>query len=287
MKKVVVIRPNGFCGNKKGFGVRRSIFLAQKTAKRFPGKTYLLGEIVHNQHLVDRLEKEYRLKTVQRLEDIPQGSTVIIRAHGADPSVYKRAGKMGLNLVDATCPLVARVHQEVRRLTNQGKKILYLASDKNHDEAVAVAGEAPGKIKLITINELDKIKIDNPQKTVVLTQTTLSILETEESLKKLKQKYPATVIKPHICLATTKRQKAVIQAAKKHGLVVIVGSPTSSNSNRLREVAEAAGAKAFIVDRVDELDPKWFSETQTVAVGSGASTPDWILDEVVVRIKGF
>ena len=287
MKKVVVIRPNGFCGNERGFGVRRSIFLAQKTAKRFPGKTYLLGEIVHNQHLVDRLEKEYGLKTVQRLEGIPQGSMMIIRAHGADPLVYKRAEKMGLNLIDATCPLVAQVHQEVRRLINQGQKILYLASDKNHDEAIGVAGEAPRKIKLITIKELDKIKIDHPQQTVVLTQTTLSILETKESLKKLRQRYPGIVIKPHICLATTKRQKAVIQAARKYGLVVVVGSPTSSNSNRLKEVAEAVGAKAFIVDKADELDPKWFSETKTIAVGSGASTPDWILDEVVARIRGF
>ncbi|PIS09224.1 4-hydroxy-3-methylbut-2-enyl diphosphate reductase [Candidatus Beckwithbacteria bacterium CG10_big_fil_rev_8_21_14_0_10_34_10] len=284
--KVVIAEPHGYCGNDN-FGVQRAVRLAQKTARKQPGKTYLLGEIVHNQHVVSRLEKKYGLKTVQRIKDIPKGSMVIIRAHGVTPSVYQQAEKKGLNIIDATCPLVVQVHKEVKRLAAEGRQILYIASSKNHDEAVGVVGEAPKAVILTTLDELDKIKLKNPQKTIVLTQTTLSVLETQKKLNRFKAKYPEVEIKPHICLATSQRQKSAIELAKRIGFVIIVGHPTSSNSNRLKEVAQTAGAKTYIVDTDKELRPEWFKGIFEVAVSSGASTPEWLLKKVIKKIKNF
>jgi len=282
--KITVAEPHGFCGNDN-FGVAGAVHIVQQTAQENPGNTYVLGEIVHNQHVVDDLEKEYGARTVHSLSDIPSGGTVIIRSHGAVPETYKKAKEMGLNIVDATCPLVRKAHEDVKKLAVEGKKILYIANKKDHDEAVGVAGEAPEAVTLTTLKELDEVEIDEPENTVVLTQTTLSILETKEALKKLQEKYPNLTIKPHICPATTQRQEAVIKLAKEIGFVVIVGSPTSSNSNRLKDVAEDEGATAYIVDTVEELDLSWFKGIKKVAVSSGASTPERLLEEVVERIK--
>lgn len=284
--EIIMAEPHGFCGNEN-FGVQRAVKIAQEAARNYPGKTYLLGEIVHNQHVVDWLEQKDGVKTVHRLEEIPRGAAVVIRAHGAPPLIYEEAKKKGLNIIDVTCPLVAQVHKEVKNLAAEGKKILYVASEKTHDEAVGAAGEAPESVALTTLKELDKVEIEDPGNTVVLTQTTLSILETEGKLDKLKKKYPGLTIKPHICLATTERQKAVIDLAKKLGVVIIVGSPTSSNSCRLKEVAENVGAKAYLVDSPGDLNPNWFKGVKKVAISSGASTPEWTLEEVIERIKTF
>lgn len=283
---IILAEPHGYCGNAN-FGVRGVIKTAQKTARKYPGATYLLGEIVHNQHVVDWLEKEYRVKTVHHLNQIPKKATVIIRAHGAPPWVYAQAKKRGLNIIDATCPLVAKVHQEVKQLATQGKKILYLASKKNHDEAVGVAGQAPQAVALVTLTELGKIKIADPENTVMLTQTTLSILETKKAFDKLKAKYPQLTIRPHVCPATTQRQQTIINLARKTDLVIIVGSPTSSNSNRLKEVVEQIGTKSYLVDNARELKPAWFKGIKKVAVSSGASTPEWLLTEVIAKIKSL
>jgi len=288
---IILAEPHGYCGNAN-FGVRGAIKIAQKTAQQYPGKTYLLGEIVHNQHVVDWLEKKYRIKTVHNLNQIPKKATVIIRAHGAPPWIYAQAKKRGLNIIDATCPLVAQVHQEVKKLATQGKKILYLASKKNHDEAVGMAGEAGDPhcrqaVTLVTLTELEKIKISDPENTVILTQTTLSILETKKAFDKLKAKYPQLTIKPHVCPATTQRQQAIINLAQKTDLVIIVGSHTSSNSNRLKEVAEQTKTKSYLVDNARELKPAWFKGIKKVAISSGASTPEWLLTEVIAKIKNF
>jgi 4-hydroxy-3-methylbut-2-enyl diphosphate reductase len=284
---VVVANPHGICGNDQGFGVAHAIYLAKQTAKGNLGKTYILGEIVHNQHVVDSLEKDWGVKTVHALEEIPEDATMVIRSHGATPQTYQKAKERGLKVIDATCPLVAQAHKEVKKLARVGKKVLYIASEKTHDEAVGVASEAPETVTLTTLQQLDKVKLEDPENTVVLTQTTLSALETAEELEKLKKRYPQVTIRPHICPATTDRQKAVIKLAKDIGFVVIVGSPTSSNSNRLKEVAQVQGAQAYIVDTAAELNPEWFAGVKKVAVSSGASTPEELLDEVVKKIKTF
>lgn len=284
MKKIIVAQPHGYCGNDN-YGVLAAIKIAQETAQKYPRQTYLLGEIVHNQHVVDWLEKKHGVKTVQTLDQIPQGATVIIRAHGASPKTYQQAQAKKLHLVDATCPFVAQVQKEVQKLSQAGKIILYLASDKTHDEALGVASQAPASVIVITLKEIDQITLAHPEKTVVLTQTTLSVLETQEALQKLRQKYPQVSVKPHICLATTQRQKAVINLAQKTKFVIIVGSPQSSNSNRLQEVAEKVGSQAFIVDTAADLNPGWFKNVSTVGISSGASTPEWLLEAVIEKIK--
>lgn len=280
--EVSVVKPHGFCG-----GVARAIKLAEETGAEFPGKTYLLGEIVHNKHVVDRLEKKFGVKTVQSLTEIPEGATVIFRAHGVTPQTWREAEQRNLRVVDATCPLVAQSHKRVKALAGQGKKILYISSEPTHDEAIGVAGEAPDDVTVTTLKELNKVRIDKPEDTVVLTQTTLSVLETGKALENLKNKYPEITIEPHICLATTERQEAVIKLALDIGFVVVVGSPTSSNSKRLREVAEAAGAQAYIVDTAEELKQEWFKGIKKVGVTSGASTPEDLLEAVVERIKNL
>ncbi len=157
--EILVADPHGICGNDLGFGVAHAIYLARETAKQSPGRTYLLGEIVHNQHVVASLEKDYGVKTVQTIEEIPEGATMVIRAHGATPDIYEQAKARGLKIVDATCPLVAQVHREVKKLASEGRNILYVASDYKHDEALGVVGEAPDKVILTTLTDLKKQEI--------------------------------------------------------------------------------------------------------------------------------
>lgn len=282
--EIIVAKPSGFCGNKK-FGVRGAIFKAIQASKQYPGKTYLLGEIVHNSHVVKQLEQEFSIKTVQTISKIPKDSTVVLRAHGSTPSIYQQAKKQKLIVVDATCPLVSSVQEKAKKLASEGKQVVYLASSPNHDEAISVYHQAPDSIILTTLDKIHSLSIDDPENTVVLTQTTLSTLETEVALSRLKKNYPGLTIVPHICPATTARQKAVIELAKKIGFVIIVGHPTSSNSNRLREVAQDSGAKAYIVDTENELEPDWFIGKTKVVVSSGASTPDWLTEKVIEKIK--
>lgn len=242
---------------------------------------------MHNPHVGEMLTKDFGVKTVKSLDEIPTGATIIIRSHGAIPETYQKAKAKGLTIVDATCPIVVQAHRLVKQLAAENKNILFIASDYNHDEALGVAGEAPEKVTLTILKDLDKLQIVDPANTVVVTQTTLSTLETKEGLVKLKKRYSTLTIKPHICLATSDRQKAVIELAKKTGFIVIVGSSTSSNSKRLRDVGEAVGAKAFMVDTAVDLKPEWFSGVKQVGVSSGASTPEEILEEVVEKIRSL
>ncbi len=283
--KIFIANPHGFCGNDQGFGVARAIYLASKASKKNPGKTYLLGDIVHNKKVVWDLEKKYGIITVDKIMQIPAGSTVVIRSHGASPNIYFQLKKRQLNIVDATCPIVAEVHKEVKRLSSLNKKIIYICSEKTHDEAIGVKSQVPKAVKLITLKELLSLKINNPKDTVILTQTTLAIWETKNILSKLKQKYPDLTIKPHICMATTKRQKAVMDLAKKVDLMIIVGSQTSSNSKRLQEAALSAGAKAYLINDLQEINKNWFKGAKKIGISSGASTPEWLLNEIVEVIR--
>ncbi len=266
--RVIVAQPHGFCA-----GVSRAIKIVKDTAQKYPGKTiYLLGEIVHNRHVVNDLKKNYRVKIVNSTNDLPKGSILIIRAHGAAPAVHRLKN---LVIVDATCPLVKKVHDEVRRLKN--KNIIYLVSSRDHDEAVGVLAEG-SNITAYTLVEFNKIKAD--KNSVLITQTTLSVQETEEFIKKLKKKYPMLKVLPHICPATTDRQRAVKQLAEVCDLILIVGSHESSNSQRLYETAKSSGKPAYIVDHVGEIKRSWLKNCHTVGLSSGASTPEDILQSV-------
>lgn len=280
MPNIIVADPHGFC-----FGITRAIDLAKNTAKNSSKSIYFLGELVHNQHVVDWLENELKIKTVQSLDEIPTNSVVIIRAHGAAPVVYQQAKDKNLEIVDASCPLVLRSHDTVKKLSEQQKNIIFLCNKVDHDETIGVVGEVPEFITPITLENIFNFDIKNPENTIIITQTTLSTLETQKALDFIKNKYPEITILPHICQATTDRQNAIIDLAKKYKFVIIVGSPTSANSNSLRSVAESVGAKSYIVDNASELNPDWFIGVEDVAISSGASTPEDVLNQVIAKIK--
>jgi 4-hydroxy-3-methylbut-2-enyl diphosphate reductase len=279
MSNIFIASPHGFC-----FGINRAIDLARETREKYSENIYFLGELVHNQHVVDWLEAELKIKTVQSIDQIPRGSIVIIRAHGAPPQTYNQAVAKGLTIVDASCPLVLKSHQTVCQFGGQNKKIIFLCNSITHDETVGVVGEDPYSVTPVVLNDISNLIIDDPKNCIVMTQTTLSTLETKDALELLKNKYPQVTILPHICQATTDRQNAVIELTKTCTLVIIVGSPTSANSNSLRQVAESCGVKSFIIDNASEINPKWFIRHQNVAISSGASTPESILEEVVQKI---
>ncbi|MDD4938526.1 MAG: 4-hydroxy-3-methylbut-2-enyl diphosphate reductase [Candidatus Shapirobacteria bacterium] len=283
MANIIIAQPHGFC-----FGVSRAIEITQKTAKSSKKPVFMLGELVHNQHVADWLESDLKIKTVQSLEEIPPGSIVIIRAHGAAPSVFQQARDKGLEIVDASCPLVLKSHQIVKDLSAQKKDIIFLCNKIDHDETIGVVGEAHDFVIPITLTDIFDLKIKNPKDTVIITQTTLSTIETKKALDFIKNKYPDITILPHICQATTDRQNAIIKLARRHKFVIIVGSPTSANSNSLKSVAESSGAQSYIVDDASELKREWFTPNQkNIAISSGASTPEDVLDQVVKKIKEF
>lgn len=283
MTNIIITQPHGFC-----FGIDRAIQIAKDTAKKYPDKNiYFLGELVHNQHVVGWLENSLKIKTVQSLDEIPDNSVVIIRAHGAAPVVYQQANDRGLKTIDASCPLVIKSHQTVKSLSSENKNIIFLCNKIDHDETIGVVGEAPNFVTPVTLKDIFDFEIKNPDNTVLITQTTLSTLETKDALDFIKKKYPQISILPHICQATTDRQNAIIDLAKKYKFVIIVGSPTSANSNSLKSVAESVGAKSYIVDNASELKKDWFINQKDIVVSSGASTPEEILDQVVQKIKDF
>ena len=262
-KKVIIATPHGFCG-----GVKRAIEIAQSANH---SNTYLLGDIVHNDHVI----KSLKLKTVYKLSDIPQNSFVIIRAHGVSPKIYEEAKKRKLKIIDATCPLVLQVHEFVKK--NKDKNIIYLVSDKKHDEAIGVVAQGKN-IKAYTLLEYQKIKVK--PNSVLITQTTLSVQETQKIINYLKKKYPKLQIKPHICPATTDRQNAVLELSKKCDCILIIGSPNSSNSLRLYETALSTKKPAYLIDNISEIKNEWFNNCHTIGISSGASTPENILKEV-------
>ncbi len=280
MINLIVANPHGFC-----FGITRAIDIATITAKKQKKPIFFLGELVHNQHVVNWLETSLKIKTVQSLDEIPSSSVVIIRAHGASPQVFQQAKDRGLEIVDASCPLVLKSHQKVKKLASQKKQIIFLCNKIDHDETVGVVGEAPKSITPVTLDKIFDYIPQNPKNTVVVTQTTLSTIETKKAIDFIKNKYPQVTVLPHICQATTNRQNAIINLAKKYKFVIVVGSPTSANSNSLKAVAVSSGATAFIVDNASELNPDWFKDQKNVVISSGASTPESVLKEVIEKIK--
>jgi len=274
--------PHGFC-----FGINRAIDLARDAAEKYSEKIYFLGELVHNQHVVDWLESELKIKTVQSIDEIPRGSIVIIRAHGAPPLIFNQAIAKGLTIIDASCPLVLKSHQTVTKLSGQNKKIFFLCNNIAHDETIGVVGEDPYSVVPVVLEDVPTLEISDPANCLIMTQTTLSTIETKQAFDFLKNKYPQITIFPHICQATTDRQNAVIELSKSCSLIIIVGSPTSANSNSLKKIAESSGVVSYIIDNASEINPKWFAGHQEIGISSGASTPESILEEVVNEIKNY
>jgi len=278
VKKLLLATPRGFCA-----GVARAVKAVEDTLEIFGSPVYIKHEIVHNKHVVAELSAQGAI-TIESLSLAPEGAVVVFSAHGSIPEHYKEAQNRHIRLIDATCPLVTKVHLEVGRFLKEGYKIIYIGH-RGHIEGIGVLGEAEaGSIPLVdTVSDVLALEIGNPEKLVYLTQTTLSIDDTAVVIEALKEKYPQIIAPPlsDICFATTNRQEAVKALAKITDLVLILGSKTSSNSTRLMETARREGTEAYLIDDVTELDPRWLEKKGVVGVSAGASAPEKLVQGVV------
>ena len=281
-KRVVVAAPRGYCA-----GVDRAVITVERALERFGAPVYVRKQIVHNKHVVQTLEEKGAI-FVEELDEVPPGSLVIFSAHGVSPQVHADAAARGLRTIDATCPLVTKVHHEARRFAEQGLPIL-LIGHGGHEEVEGTAGEAPDHITLVEHpDDVDTLTLPTDQPVAWLSQTTLSVDETTLTVGRLRERFPNLVDPPSddICYATQNRQDAVKQIAAHSELMIVVGSRNSSNSVRLVEVALEAGAKAaHRVDDASEIDPAWFEGVQAVGVTSGASVPERLVDGVLDRLQ--
>jgi 4-hydroxy-3-methylbut-2-en-1-yl diphosphate reductase len=282
-RRVLLAKPRGYCA-----GVDRAVQTVEKALERFGAPVYVRKQIVHNTHVVRSLEKRGAI-FVEEADEIPEGAVVVFSAHGVAPQVREEADRRGLRTIDATCPLVTKVHNEARRFAAQDYDILLIGHD-GHEEVVGTTGEAPRNIHLVDGPAASaNVQIRDPVKVAWLSQTTLSVDETNETVAALRQRFPQLLDPPSddICYATQNRQAAVKQIAAQADLVIVVGSPNSSNSVRLVEVAVDAGANAaYLVDDASGIDPAWFDGVSTIGVSSGASVPEDLVTGVLDRLAG-
>ncbi|AVT33845.1 4-hydroxy-3-methylbut-2-enyl diphosphate reductase [Plantactinospora sp. BC1] len=285
-KRVLLAKPRGYCA-----GVDRAVQTVQEALKLYGAPIYVRKQIVHNKHVVSTLERQGAI-FVEENEEVPEGSTVIFSAHGVAPEVYEQARTRSLKAIDATCPLVTKVHHEARRFAADDYDIL-LIGHEGHEEVIGTAGEAPAHIQLVDgPDDADKVTVRDPSKVVWLSQTTLSVDETMETVARLKRRLPLLQSPPSddICYATQNRQHVVKEIAADCDVVIVVGSRNSSNSVRLVEVAVDAGARAgYLVDYASEISDEWLVGANTVGLTSGASVPDDLVMEVLDHLaaRGF
>lgn len=283
-KRILLANPRGFCA-----GVDRAISIVERALAQFGAPIYVRHEVVHNKFVVDNLRKKGAV-FIENLDDVPPHSTLIYSAHGVSKAVQQEAIARGFRIFDATCPLVTKVHKEVSRLDEQGYQIIMIGH-KGHPEVEGTMGQlAPGTMLLVErVEDVAGLVVKNEEKLAHVSQTTLSVDETSGIIAALQQRFPL-IKSPHkedICYATTNRQDAVKKLAVSCDVVVVVGSPNSSNSNRLREVAALLNVDAYMVDNADCLQPHWFEGKQQVGITAGASAPEVLVDEVVQKIVSW
>jgi 4-hydroxy-3-methylbut-2-enyl diphosphate reductase len=280
-KRILLAKPRGYCA-----GVDRAVQTVEHALERFGAPVYVRKQIVHNTHVVRALEQRGAI-FVEETEEVPEGAVVVFSAHGVAPDVHEAAKSRRLRTIDATCPLVTKVHNEARRFAEHGYDIL-LIGHEGHEEVVGTTGEAPASIRLVDGPEdVANIKVRDPAKVAWLSQTTLSVDETTETVGALRERFPLLIDPPSddICYATQNRQVAVKKIAKESDVVIVVGSPNSSNSVRLVEVARDAGARvAHLVDDASAVDERWLDGATTIGVTSGASVPEILVTEVLQRL---
>jgi len=280
-RRVLLAKPRGYCA-----GVDRAVQTVEKALERFGAPVYVRKQIVHNTHVVRTLEKRGAI-FVEETEEIPEGSVVVFSAHGVAPEVHKEAKERNLRAIDATCPLVTKVHSEARRFAAQGYEIL-LIGHEGHEEVIGTTGEAPEHIKLVDgAEDAATIDVKDSAKVVWLSQTTLSVDETNQTVAALRERLPLLVDPPSddICYATQNRQAAVKKIADQSDVMIVVGSPNSSNSVRLVEVAHEAGvAGAYLIDDASAIEPAWLESATTIGVTSGASVPEELVDQVLDKL---
>ncbi|MFI9435600.1 MULTISPECIES: 4-hydroxy-3-methylbut-2-enyl diphosphate reductase [Streptosporangium] len=280
-RRVLVARPRGYCA-----GVDRAVEAVEKALEQYGAPIYVRKQIVHNTHVVKTLEERGAI-FVEETEQVPEGAIVVFSAHGVSPAVHREAARRSLKTIDATCPLVTKVHNEARRFASQDYDIL-LIGHEGHEEVEGTAGEAPDHIQLVDgLDSVDAVQVKDPDRLVWLSQTTLSVDETVETVSRLKERFPNLIDPPSddICYATQNRQIAVKEIAAQAQLVIVVGSENSSNSKRLVEVALDHGADAsYLVDDASLIKDEWLDGVTTVGVTSGASVPDELVAGVLARL---
>ena len=281
-KRVLLAKPRGYCA-----GVDRAVETVEKALELYGAPVYVRKEIVHNRHVVDTLQEQGAI-FVEENEEVPPGSIVVFSAHGVAPEVHDQAAERNLKAIDATCPLVTKVHQEAKRFARDDYDIL-LIGHEGHEEVIGTTGEAPENIQLVDgPDDVENVEVRDPEKVVWLSQTTLSVDETLETVDRLKTKLPMLQSPPSddICYATQNRQQVVKDIAPDCDLMLVVGSRNSSNSVRLVEVAIQAGANdGHLIDFAHEIDETWLDGVETVGLSSGASVPDNLVDDVLTYLE--
>jgi len=283
IKTLKLANPRGFCA-----GVDRAIEIVERAIDMYGAPIYVKHEVVHNQFVVDGLRRKGAV-FIEDMEDVPVGSTLIYSAHGVSQMVQNQAQERGLRIFDATCPLVSKVHAEVARLNRNGFEIVMIGH-RGHPEVEGTMGQVSSGITLVeTVSDVSDLRPKNPEKLAYVTQTTLSVDDARTILEALKKRFPRIQApkKDDICYATQNRQDAVKALSQKCELMIVVGSPTSSNSNRLREVAATQGVMAYLVDNEDEIQDEWLSGVSVVGVTAGASAPEVLVTAVVNRLKDY
>jgi 4-hydroxy-3-methylbut-2-en-1-yl diphosphate reductase len=281
--KVLLANPRGFCA-----GVDRAIEIVERALKLHGAPIYVRHEVVHNKFVVDNLRRKGAV-FVEHLSEVPSGATVIFSAHGVSQEVRRRAEALKLKVFDATCPLVTKVHVEVAKMREQGREIVMIGHH-GHPEVEGTMGQSTGGMYLVeNVADVAQLKVRDETSLSYVTQTTLSVDDAREIVEALKKRFPA-IVGPKtddICYATQNRQDAVKALAKQCDVVVVVGSPNSSNSNRLREVARNQGVQAHMVDNADELKAEWLANARVVGVTAGASAPEVLVSQVIDRLKSL
>ncbi len=279
--RVILAQPRGFCA-----GVERAIEIVERALEKYGAPIYVRHEIVHNRHVVDRLRAK-GVKFVEEVEDVPPGAVTVFSAHGVARAVKDAAADRGLPVIDATCPLVSKVHSEGQRYARQGREVV-LIGHAGHPEVEGTMGQIPGRVHLIsTVDDVAKLTVGNPDMLAYVTQTTLSIDDTRAVIDALKARFPS-IVGPDtrdICYATQNRQHAVRELAEVVDVILVVGAQNSSNSNRLREIGEELGKPSYLIADAQALDPAWLKGARAVGVTAGASAPEELVDELVQRLR--
>ena len=280
-KELLLAQPRGFCA-----GVDRAIEIVERALQQFGAPIYVRHEIVHNAYVVADLRAKGAI-FIEELSEVPAGQTLVFSAHGVSKAVRAEADARGFSIFDATCPLVTKVHVEVAKMRKQGCEIIMIGHD-GHPEVEGTMGQTDEGMYLVeTVADVEKLQVTKPDQLAYVSQTTLSVDDTADIIEALKRKYPA-IIEPKkgdICYATTNRQEAVKFMAPQVEVVIVVGSPNSSNSNRLREVAEKKGTPAYMVDNASQINPSWLDGKLRVGVTAGASAPEVLVQAVIDRLK--
>lgn len=279
--QVYLAQPRGFCA-----GVNRAIAIVEKALAVYGRPIYVRHEIVHNKTVVNELKAKGAI-FVEHLSEVPDGATAILSAHGVPQSVKDYAATRNLRIFDATCPLVMKVHREVIKMHREGLSVVVIGH-KGHAEVQGTMGQVPGNIFRVYSNEeVDALQVPDPQKVGYVTQTTLSADETKEVIARLKSRFPMikSLSAADICYATQSRQEAVKKLAARVQLVLVIGSSTSSNSRRLRDIAQKAGVKAFLIDSAEDIEPSWFDGIERLGLTAGASAPEHLVQGVVEFLK--